>query len=215
MTPISIIIADDHPIVRMGLKEMLQRNNDVQVIGEATDGVQALGLIETLSPSIAMIDMDMPKMNGLDVIKNMRNKNLSTLVVMMTAYHDESIFFTAVDLGVCGFLEKGNGALEILCCIETVVNGGRYFSTAMTEALALRNETGSAGNKNSWLADLTVTEIKIIKLVAQNKTTNDISNDLFISQRTVENHRTNICKKFNITGSNALLRFALCNKDRI
>ncbi|MFZ4619540.1 MAG: response regulator transcription factor [Bacteroidota bacterium] len=216
MTIIPFICADDHPIVRQGMQMILERNPSLQCIGQASDGEHAMQLIRLHKPVIAILDMDMPKMNGLDVARAIQKEHIDTAVIIMTAHKDGMVMREAMKNGVRGFVVKENAVTEVLTCVDTVLNGGRYVSPVMTEYfLSQSNADDAARTTEEGMTSLTLTERKVLRLVAKNKPSREIAEELFISHRTVENHRNNICKKLNISGSNALLRFALENKDMI
>lgn len=216
MTKIPFICADDHPIVRQGMQMILERNPELQCVGQASDGEHALQLIRMHKPVIAILDMDMPKMNGLDIARAVAKEEIETAVIIMTAHKDGLMMREAMKYGVRGYVVKENAVSEVLMCIETVLNGGRYISPVMTEFLLSQSFVADAvQTSDAGMSSLTLTERKVLRLVAKNKPSKEIAETLFISHRTVENHRNNICKKLNISGSNALLRFALENKDMI
>jgi two-component system response regulator DegU len=216
MTKIPFICADDHPIVRQGMQVILERNPALQCIGQASDGEHALQLIRTHKPVLAILDMDMPNMSGLDVARAIQKEVIDTAVIIMTAHKDGLMMREAMKNGVRGYVVKENAVSEVLTCIETVLNGGRYISPVMTEFLLSQSAAGDAEQTTeSGMSSLTLTERKVLRLVAKNKPSKEIAEELYISHRTVENHRNNICKKLNISGPNALLRFALENKDMI
>jgi DNA-binding NarL/FixJ family response regulator len=216
MTKIPFICADDHPIVRQGMQMILERNPELQCVGQASDGEHALQLIRLHKPVIAILDMDMPKMNGLDVARAVTKEEIETAVIIMTAHKDGLMMREAMKYGVRGYVVKENAVSEVLTCIESVLNGGRYISPVMTEFLLSQSYAADAvQTTDAGMSSLTLTERKVLQLVAKTRSSKEIADELFISHRTVENHRNNICKKLNISGSNALLRFALENKDMI
>lgn len=210
-----IIIADDHPIVLHGMKQILLSDENLDLIAEAKNGEEAVELTLKLNPDILVLDLDMPKMNGLEAADKVAKSKLNTLIIMMTAYKDEKILNTAFKNGVSGFILKENAIVEILACIDNVVKGKRFISPALTDILLNQNKAFENENPVIGIASLTITEKKILKLVSENKTTKQIAEILFLSPRTVENHRNNICKKLSISGSNSLLRFALENREKL
>lgn len=214
MNKINIVIADDHPIVLHGLKNVIEENSNFSVVGEAFDGETAFNLIIKLNPEIAVLDLDMPKLNGLEILKNLSKKKNNTKVIIITAHKDESLLNKAVELDTKGYLLKETALVEINLCIDKVISGKKYISSDLSEKIMEnKNSNLKVTNQIKGLSELTLTENKILKLVSENKTTKEIADELFVSYRTVENHRNNICKKLNITGGNALLRFALENKN--
>jgi DNA-binding NarL/FixJ family response regulator len=210
---ITIIIADDHPIMRSGLRQMIEADLEYTIIGEAGDGESALALIEEKKPDVALLDIAMPHLTGLQIAKIVQERGLSTKLAILTMSADEVIFNEAMDLGVLGYVLKENAASEVLNSIRTVADGHYYISPSISGLLMKRSQKReTAFNSLPGLADLTPTEVRVLKLVAGNKTSKEIAYDLSISPKTVENHRANIAAKLNLNGNNALLRFALENK---
>jgi DNA-binding NarL/FixJ family response regulator len=211
---ITIIIADDHPIMRSGLRQMIESHSVFQIIDEANDGEEALNLIEEKKPDVALLDIAMPRLTGLQVARLVQERGLSTKIAILTMSADEIIFNEAMDLGVLGYVLKENASSEVLNSIRTVAKGQYYISPSISGLLINRSrKRETAFISIPGLADLTPTEIRILKLVAGSKTSKEIAFDLSISTKTVENHRANITAKLHISGNNALLRFALENKS--
>lgn len=209
-----VIIADDHPIFRQGLINVIQEEGSFEIVGEANDGGKALRLIEKLAPDIAILDISMPGMTGLELAKETRDRELSTRIVVMTMYDDESYLDEAMDAGVMGYLLKDNAAVDLINCLKTIAAGRRYVSPSMSEYLLGRHsEKKQLEDDKPGIKDLTQTEKKVLKLISQNLTSKEIAKELFISYRTVQNHRANICDKLNLRGSNALLQFAIEHKS--
>jgi DNA-binding NarL/FixJ family response regulator len=209
----TIIIADDHPLMRKGLKDIIDNSNNWSVIGEAGDGESALELIEKLKPSAAIIDIDMPKLNGLEVVKIINQKKLPVRTIILTMYDKETIFNRAMDLGVMGYVLKDSAVTEIVEALKNIITGKFYISPAFSDFLLKRGHYSTEENTAEGISRLTSTERKILKMIAGNMTTKDIANELFVSIRTVETHRTNICNKLDLHGTNALLRFALSHQN--
>jgi two-component system response regulator DegU len=213
---IAIVIADDHPLLRLGLRQIIEQRGDLLVVGEAGNGERALELIEQTKPSLAILDIDMPKMDGLEVARSVSERKIPIEVIILTMYEGESYFKRAMDVGVLGYVLKKNAMAEIGEAIDSVVQGKHYISPSLSEIL-LKSRKGlqKGTEKKLGITDLTPTERKVLKLVAENKTTKEISDILFVSERTVESHRSNICAKLDLHGQNALLRFALEFKSRL
>ncbi|GMU87434.1 MAG: DNA-binding response regulator [Ignavibacteriales bacterium] len=214
MKVITVLLADDHPIVRHGLKSVLAQMSNIHIIAEAQNGDEALLLLELHQPQIAIIDISMPGKNGLDILKELRQKHAEVKVIINTGFKDESLLKSALSFGAKGFLLKENALTEIGHCIEKVITGGRYISSELTEMI-ITGEGDEEAGVFSGLASLTLSEKKILKYVSQGKSTKDIASELFLSYRTVENHRNNICKKLGLSGGNALLKFAIDNKEKL
>jgi DNA-binding NarL/FixJ family response regulator len=210
---ISIIIADDHPLFRKGVKDMIEEQG-WSVAGEAGDGERALALIKKNPSAILIVDIEMPKMNGLEVIKNMQKENLSNSVIVLTMHNKENIFNYSMDLGVMGFVIKDSVDTEIIDAVKNIYEGKYYISPSISGFLVKRGRDLATGTgKILGISNLTNTERKILKMISKNMTTKEIANELFISVHTVERHRANICQKLDLHGTNALLRFALDNQD--
>ncbi|MFO7445228.1 MAG: response regulator transcription factor [Ignavibacteriaceae bacterium] len=209
-----ILIADDHPLFRNGLKNILEvKLKDLDVVYEASNGREALELLELYTPEIAIFDVDMPELSGLEAAKLIQKKSLDVNIIILTMYNEEDIFRRAMSYGIKGYVLKESAITDILGCIGTVKSGKRFVSPALTDYLLKDNpETVSF---NVLLSDLTASQRKIVKLISESKTTKEIAEELFISPKTVEHHRSNICKKLKLQGPNALLRFAIDNKLRL
>jgi len=211
---VRILIADDHPIVRKGLRLSIEEDPGLKVVGEASDGEMALSLIRKLRPQIAVLDIDMPKLDGLGVAREIARQKLDTKVIFLTFHADEDLFRGAMSLGSKGYILKDSASQEIVAGVRAVVSGRPYISSAITEKLLHPQQTPP---QNSITGKLTPTERRIMRLIADGKSSKEIGAELSIHYRTVENHRTNICRKLNLEGegANALLRFALQNKTTL
>lgn len=207
---ISIIIADDHPIFRRGLRAVIESDSAMKIVSEADNGESALSEIERLEPNIVVLDADMPKVDGLTVARTIQTKNLTTLPIFLTMHKDEAIFNAAIDADVKGFVIKDSAATDIVNCIKEVARGKRFFSHVLSEFLLNRRN----GN-TSPLDTLTVSERRVLRFISNGKTTKEIAEELFVSPRTVDHHRANISAKLDLKGKNALLTFAINNKNKI
>lgn len=211
---ITIIIADDHPIVRQGLRQTIEEDKRLRVVAEASNGQEAVEAIETHSPQITVLDVDMPVMNGFDVARTIRERKLSTEIIFLTMHRDEDLFNEAIDLGAKGFVLKDSALTDIIECIKTVAASEHYASHALTSFLINRSRRAiGLAEKKPTINDLTPTERRVLKLIAENLTTKDIGEQLGVSPRTVEKHRANICEKLNLHGAHSLLKFALQHKS--
>jgi DNA-binding NarL/FixJ family response regulator len=210
--PARILIADDHPIFREGLVKTIERDKTFTVIGQAGDGAEALKLITELRPDIAVLDVSMPIMDGIEVARNIHQQALPTEIIFLTMYKDQQYFNAALDLGVRGYIIKDSFAAELLSCLKAVTEGRYYISPVISHLLIERNKKAeSLMSSVPSLDKLTPAERSILKLLAGNHTSREIAEKLFVSVRTVENHRTHICQKLGIRGHNKLLQFALEN----
>ncbi|MBK9226427.1 MAG: response regulator transcription factor [Ignavibacteria bacterium] len=209
---IRLIMADDHPIFREGLRQIIEKDSRIKIIGEADNGQKALELIEEKMPDIALLDIDMPKLTGLEVLKKV--SGTSVKIIFLTMYSEEDIFDEAMGLGVKGYVLKDSAVNDILECILSVSEGNYFISPSMSNLLLRRRKKMTDLRKsNPMLDSLTPTEKKILRFISQNKTSKEIADVLFLSHRTIENHRTNISNKLNLKGSHSLIKFAIENKS--
>jgi DNA-binding NarL/FixJ family response regulator len=209
-TKLRIIIADDHPIFRKGLLLAIGSEHSIEIIAEAGDGQQALYLTEKLKPDVIVLDIEMPGLTGLQVAGEIIRRHLPSHIVFLTMYKEEDMFNEAMDLGVKGYVLKDSAVSDIVAAIKTVATGRYYLSPSISKYLVSRGDYArSLIKKKPQLESLTATERKVLRLISGNKTSKEIGDDLHISYRTVENHRTNICNKLEIHGSHSLLKFAI------
>jgi len=213
---IKIFIADDHPIFRGGLRQLIETAPQMEVIGEAKDGAEAIERMLQTTADIALLDIDMPKADGFQVLTTLREKGLTLQVVFLTMHKDEQFLNAALDLGVKGFLVKDSAAEEVIDCINAVVSGEEFISPQLTSLLLKRLRCAQEHHaQTSMLDQLIPTERKILKLIAQFKTNKEIATELFIGVRTVEQHRLNMTEKFNLKGRHALAKLAAENKEEL
>jgi DNA-binding NarL/FixJ family response regulator len=214
---IRIVVADDHPVVRGGLKFSISEDPDLKVVGEAGDGEAALILIKKLHPHVTLLDIDMPKLDGFGVAREIARLKLQTKIIFLSLHRDEDIFRTAMDIGGNGYLLKDSAMDEIVTAVKTVMDGRPYLSSAIAMQLlqSTEKETSNSEPENHLTRDLTFSERRILRLIADGKSSKEIGDELSVHYRTIENHRTNICRKLGIEGANALLRFALQHKDTL
>jgi DNA-binding NarL/FixJ family response regulator len=208
---IRILIADDHPIFRKGLRQSLEESEHLNVVGEAGDGQAALDLIQKLTPDVAILDISMPVMDGFAVARQIAKANFKVNLIFLTGHQDESLFDEAMELGVLGYVLKESSMAEIAACVQAVSGGKNYTSPALTSYLVSRRRRSGAPQDKPGLKDLTQTERRVLKLIADYKTSREIAEELFISYHTVETHRRNICEKLDLRGSHALMKFALAH----
>jgi DNA-binding NarL/FixJ family response regulator len=216
MPQASLVLADDHPLFRHGLRNVIASEKRFVILGEAGDGEHALELIHRLKPRLALLDIDMPKMSGLDVAAEVMKAKLKTDVIVLTMHEDSEHFDLAMDAGVVGYILKDSASEDIVHCVDAVLSGKTYISPTLSRHLIKEHDKAKDGMDNRLgLSDLTPTERKILKLISESKSTNDIARVLYVSTRTVSAHRANICVKLDLHGTNALLKFALENRERL
>jgi DNA-binding NarL/FixJ family response regulator len=208
-----VLIADDHPVFRKGLLLAISPEQSIEIVGEAGNGRQALRLIEELHPDVIVLDIEMPELNGLQVAEEIIKQHLPVQIVFLTMYKEEDMFNEAMDLGVKGYVLKESAVSDIVKGIKTVAAGRYFLSPSISEYLSSRNDRAhSLLKKKPQLENLTPTERRVLRLISENKTSKEIGDELHISYRTVENHRSNICNKLEIHGSHSLLKFAIEHK---
>lgn len=211
---IRIIIADDHPVFRFGLRQIIEAESGFDVVGEADQGEAALDLVEKVRPSIAILDVAMPKLDGLALARHLQKGEVPVKIILVTMYREEKLFKKALEAGVKGYVLKDSAASDIISCIKAVAAGQNYTSPELTTYLVSRvRQVDAARVPRSGVESLTATELRVLSLLAEYKTSKEIAQDLFVSPRTVETHRNNICQKLNIHGSHALMKFALAHKS--
>jgi len=211
MSVLKILIADDHPIFLFGLKSIIESVENIQVDYVVSDGVHALEMINVNKPDVAILDIDMPGLNGIEVTRKVKELALESKVIILTMHKDEAIFNLALDSGASGYVLKDNAAADIVNSIQTVVAGDYFISPHIIGFYNNRKE-GRYNNIINSINGLTNSEKKVLKLIAENKSSNDIAEQLLVSSKTVQNHRFNICKKMELEGVNSLLSFSLQNK---
>ncbi len=207
---ISIVVADDHPMLLKGLYDELNANG-YRIIGQATNGIQALELILEQRPSLAFLDIDMPTLNGFEVIKMAREKGSKTKFIILS-FHKEAFYIVqAKTLQINGYLLKEDSFFEIERCIDSVLKDEIYFSKSIDT-----HPLEKANNELRRLSYLTLSETKILKLIAQEISSKEIAESLSLSKRTIEKHRSNIIEKLGLKKTNnSLTNWALVNKNII
>ncbi len=213
---ITVLIVDDHPLFRSGLRQVIVDDPRFELVGDIGDGEAAWQLIQEIKPAVAVLDVNLPGLSGLEIARKLQAERLLTHVIMLTMHKDEETCNRALDFGAKGFVLKENAVEEILKAITVVAGGEHYLSSTISGYLVRRrNRAESLAAKMPGLDDLTKAERRILKLIAEKKTSREIGAELFISPRTVEAHRANICAKLELTGSHSLLQFALENRPAI
>lgn len=213
--PIKIVIADDHPIFRRGLAEILASTRDFSVIGEVENGARALELVEQSSPDVAILDLDMPVLDGIAVAKMIHERRLPVKVIFLTMHRNQSVVRSMNKIGVSGYVLKDAVLDEIVDCIRAVINGEQFLGSGLGQRDSSGVPSSIGISTIDDINELSQTERKVLSEIARSRSNREIARDLFISVRTVETHRYNICSKLHIKGPHALLRFALANKDII
>jgi DNA-binding NarL/FixJ family response regulator len=209
---ITVLIADDHPIFRKGLRQIIEADPTLKIVAEAEDGESALDQVRSQKPQVAVLDVDMPRKDGFVVAREIRTLQLDVAVIFLTMHKDERFFNAALDLGVMGYVLKDSAHDEIVSGIKAVAAGHSYVTPVLTDSLLKRRRASALAEQEPGLSSLTESERRVLKLVAEYKTSKEIADELFISVRTVDRHRANIASKLELKGSHALLHFALEHK---
>ncbi|MDP2387139.1 MAG: response regulator transcription factor [Bacteroidota bacterium] len=198
-----MLIADDHPIFRKGLKEILLSFYSSASILECSNGKEAFDTILKSRPPIAILDINMPEMNGLEVSERIQKENVETKIIILTMYRDREMVKKAFKVGAYGYILKDYAVNEILECIEKVKKGGKYIGNELQDHFSeLGKEDQKIFKLHELLKALSQAELKTLKLVSQNKSTKEIAELLFLSEKTIENYRSKICQKLNLPPRN-------------
>lgn len=213
---IHILIADDHPIFRKGLRQVIESEARLKVVAEADDGAAALELIRQLKPDIAILDIHMPEMSGFDLARTLFEQSIGVEVIFLTMHKAEDLFNAAMDMGVKGYVLKDSAVTDIVGSIKAVIASQPYISPQLSSFLLNRSARRQELRRDTpGLDDLTPTERKVLRMLAEYKTSKQIADELFISSRTVDNHRANISTKLGLHGSHALMKFAIEHKSEL
>ncbi len=205
--PIRILIADDHAVVRTGLRELLRAGADVEVVGEAADGVEAMRLVGSLQPDMVLLDITMPPDNGIEIAKRLKQAYPDLIVLFLTIHEEEGLLHEALRAGASGYLIKRAEPGEILQAIRAASQGDIYVHPAMTRAL-LEQAIVTEHRPGSPVEKLTRREIDVLRLLARGNTNRQIAELLGLSVRTVENHRANLLGKLGLSSRVELVNYA-------
>ena len=213
---IRIVIADDHPVFRRGLSLVIASDPTLKIVGEAENGEEAVTRISELRPDVVVLDIDMPGQNGFDVARRLQSLRTQPAIIFLTMHRNEALFNGAFDLGASGYLLKDSAVSDIVASIKAVADGQNFISPSLSTFLVSRSRRAATlAEHKPTILDLTPTERRVLRLIAEDKPTKQIAEELGISLRTVENHRAHICQKLELRGPNALLKFALTNKSQL
>ena len=207
-----IVIAEDHTILRDGLRALISSQNNLEVIGEAGDGREAVRIVDNLEPDLLLIDLSMPKMNGIEAIKEIKNQHPDIKIIILTVHKSDEYIFASLKAGANGYMLKDASQNELLLAIQYVLNGKSYISPSISDRVidAYLN-TAPKDTTFSVLDNLTSREREILKLIAEGYTNKKIADHLCISLKTVEKHRGNLMNKLDLRNTAALTTFAIEN----
>ncbi|MFN7913173.1 MAG: response regulator [Bacteroidota bacterium] len=215
MKKISIVIADDHALIRLGLSNIINKHNQYELLGEFDNGKTVLEYVLENEPDIAVLDIEMPVMNGLEVCKHIRENKLETKVIFLTMLNEESVFNKARLLGANGYILKDFALEELAIALEKVHQGNFYLSYNLSEKLSKKSSKLLNDEViKQKISVLTATEKKVLQLIAINLNSKQIAEKIFSSELTIKTHRQNIMRKLELNGEqNSLTKFAVQNKD--
>ncbi|PLX30649.1 MAG: DNA-binding response regulator [Ignavibacteria bacterium] len=206
---IDIVIADDHPLYKMGLRESIDEDSTLRIVGDAEDGQKALSMVREIQPDVLVLDLEMPVMNGVDVLRSLAQERESTHVIVLTMHDDSETFEQVMELGAVGYLLKDSAAKEIRRGIHAVAEGEYYISPSLSgQALRTQKDVETGAESRLGLLQLTAMERTVLRHISSGQKSTEIAEELHVSPRTVENHRANICRKLDLRGPYALLRYA-------
>lgn len=206
---INIMIADDHSMIREGLKQLLELEGDMKIVEEASDGVDCLEKINAADPDVLLLDINMPKMNGLEVLAKLKERKSKVKVLVLTVHNEIDYLLKAVEIGINGYLLKDSESAELKRAIVSVVNGENYIQPSLIPSL--NSKMIERDNDKDKIEDLTRRELEVLKLLAIGNYNKEIAEELGISERTVKNHVSNIFKKIEVTDRTKAAVFAIRN----
>ena len=205
-----IVIAEDHTILREGLRMLLSSNPDFEVVGEAQDGLEAIRSVESLKPDLILMDLSMPRMNGVGAIQEIKKQNPSTKILVLTVHKTEEHILTALKTGAEGYILKDATHGELMLAMDNIFSGKSYLSPGISEKVIEGYLEGRKSVKSSTSWDtLTQREREILKMIAEGYRNKDIADYLCISAKTVEKHRANLMKKLDLHSASSLTAFAM------
>lgn len=206
---VNVMITDDHSMIREGLKQLLELEGDFKVVAEAADGVECINKLEEVTPDVLLLDINMPNMNGLEVLQKMKEKRIKVKVLVLTIHSEVEYLLKAVDIGVNGYLLKDSESAELKKAITAVVNGENYIQPSLIPVLNAKMIDRDKDNVK--IESLTRRELEVLKNLSYGMYNKEIAEKLDISERTVKNHISNIFKKIEVTDRTQAAVFAIRN----
>jgi len=207
---IKVLLADDHSIVREGLRKVLEDSNEIEVIAEAADGEEALDEAMNKKPDVAIIDISMPGMDGLEVVTRIKSYCSDVPVLILTMHDEEQYVIRAIEAGAFGYVTKQSAPEQLVAAVKKIHSGGMYLTEKASEALALRV---IRGNKSGGLTEsLSMRELQVLRKLAMGSTNREIATSYNISVKTVDTYRSRILKKLGLRNNAELSRYAIQNK---
>ena len=206
---VTIIVVDDHPIVRQGLRHLLEAEPEFRVVGEAEDGIAAIQLLEQLKPDILVLDMMMPSLNGLEVLRRLKNISPNTRTIILSMQSADAYVFESLKNGAAGYILKETGPSELVNAVRQVVLGNQYLSPKLSKRIQTSSGQGILDVPSDAYDTLTAREREILQMTVEGRTSHEIGEKLTISPRTIEVHRSNFMNKLGIHNQAELIRFAI------
>lgn len=209
---IKIVLADDHKIVRNGVKSLLENEPGIKVVGEANNGLEAWEMVQKLKPDVVLSDINMPEMNGIELTQKIVKSELPTEVLILSMYNDEAYILRSVEAGVMGYLPKDANYEDIIKGIKEIADGNLFYNSEVTRIITNSIISSPNGSRdNGVYTALTNRELEVLACIVKGKSNKIIAEDLFISTRTVDTHRTNIMKKLKARNTADLVRISIEN----
>lgn len=213
---IRIQVIDDHPVFRKGMIQIIEEDPALEIVGQAGSAEEAWQQLAGRTVDVAVVDIDLPGMDGLEHAARLLQRKPPVQVVLLTMHKSEKIFQAALDLGISAYILKDEAESGIVSGIKCAARGDHYITPTLASLLVNRGrKAAQLRRQNPGLESLTPTERAVLRRIAENKTSREIGAELFVSHRTIETHRANICAKLNLSGSHPLLQFALENKSAL
>ena len=204
---IRILIAEDHLMVRAGIRALLEKAGDINILGEASNGQEAVEMTQELKPDVLIMDIMMPRMNGIQAAQNIRDLRLPTYILLLSMYADAGFIHQALHCGVKGYVLKSSVSDELLWAVRAVENGQTFLSSPISEVVV--ESAIHPGADGDPLSNLSPREKEILQLIAEEHTSSEIAKMLFISEKTVEKHRAKLMEKLNVRNLAGLVRTAI------
>lgn len=211
MSKIRIVLADDHAVLRSGLKALLNSFPQFQVIGEAENGLQAINMVETLQPTVLLLDLSMPDMNGMDCIKEIRSRGLTCPILVLTMYDDAEYITEVMRSGANGYVLKKSADTELMECIIKIHTGKKYLNETLSQSLLnnIEHSWSEAPNQHSPYTLLSTREREVLRFLAHGHTNTEIANMLSLSPKTIDTYRSRIMSKLNLHKKSDLVNYAI------
>ncbi len=211
MKPITVLLSEDHTIVREGFRKMLELEGDFTIVGEAQDGRQAVAMVKKFKPAVVLMDIAMPRLNGIEAVRQILKDFPATKILMLSAHSDDAYVSTAIEAGAVGFLLKQTSAHEVCRAIREVAAGKTFFTASIARHFDRLNPqlSNRTGKLNTKAVQLTSREMEVLQLIAEGKANKEVAAELGIGIKTVEKHREHLMQKLDIHDTAGLTRYAI------